>query len=912
MGTVDLWFAVILRFSLTAFVVLGVCQVAMRFMKQPIERIRLIQLSLVALLVTAALSLANVIPTVDLALLPAIESSETAPAEAAAGIDMPHQMNELEPAAPPIGINELASTVGSDDSIAAEPESMPSEAPTGSAAVLSDLTFLKWVQSAFTMAFVVVSLLNVVYLVIGYIAMRRLIAKSAPLSGDAIARVARIVNGFDAHRRAKVLSSDSIDVPMVVGFLRPTVLLPKHLTRAEADQLELRHSLAHEWGHIKAHDLVTYQLAGFCQPFLWIQPCYWILRRELRVAQDQLADQFATEQTHEQTTYAAMLLELSRARQKVLPGVLTMAGGKSNLYRRIEMLMNEKFRMVRVTRTSIMLGFMVLFVVAGGLLTSLQLTHAAPATQPAPADETDDGNAKNVVAKDKGDKKSAEHSGVVVDADTGEPISGVTVTVTRMESHDWQELAVTKSMTDENGEYTFTIPPEQLSQRLLYIMFDIDHPEYAGRHCGSYGYGMIVKNLENGEQPWFSKLKMVRGKKIAGRLVDENQRPIAGAQIRCNCAPKSGYDRVRSASLDGVSDKDGRFELLATYDGMAKISFIPTVHCMKHIDLGEKRGDIGDIKLSTGFPIQGVVQDAKGKPMSGLWVNITPEESRNEASYEMKRSAKTDRDGKFRTRPLKSGKYLIEVNTKATGALEKLKYANFHNAPTPAMFVKRSINVTQDSARRPFFLQAVPHVLITVQHFTPQGEISRGHSPSIFGSFDGQQMWIRKGKRTGKGAFQLMAPHGFEEAELRFVTNEHSGLMIQFEGDKPTPVKSRRFERLEEDIDNIRVVRYPAGILKLNIVDESGKHLKEGRIFAMYEVAKNPSNQMRMNAQIGWNREDGLFRLSSIVPGAPVSVQFSAPGFQTETKTYKLQDGERRTVTVKLNKEKDESPAAVN
>ena len=196
------------------------------------------------------------------------------------------------------------------------------------------------------------------------------------------------------------------------------------------------------------------------------------------------------------------------------------------------------------------------------------------------------------------------------------------------------------------------------------------------------------------------------------------------------------------------------------------------------------------------------------------------------------------------------------------------------------MFVNRSINVTEDSARSPIVIQAVPHILITVQHFTPSGEISAGHSPSIMGNFDGQRMWIRQGRRTGKGAFELMAPHGFEDADLRFTTNEHSGLTVQFEGGELSPQDSYRFERMEEDIHNVRVVRHPAGILKLNIVDESGKQLEDGRIFAHYEFDAEPSDEMMMAAQIGWNREDGLFRLSSIVPGAPVSIRFSAPGFQ--------------------------------
>ena len=197
--------------------------------------------------------------------------------------------------------------------------------------------------------------------------------------------------------------------------------------------------------------------------------------------------------------------------------------------------------------------------VVGGLMASLELTHAstpilAAEGQPVAKaenkseDKTVDKKeeAKAPAQENSGDSskptKSAEHSGVVIDADTGKPIAGATVTVTRMTSNDWRELAVTESLTDERGKYTFTIPPDQLSEGSLYIMFDVDHPQYARRHCGSYGYGMIVSNLKAGEQPWFSELKMVQGEKIVGRLLDAKQRPVAGASLRCDTRPKSGGD----------------------------------------------------------------------------------------------------------------------------------------------------------------------------------------------------------------------------------------------------------------------------------------------------------------------------------------------------------------------------------
>ncbi len=936
MGNLEPFFVGILRFNIIAFVLLGTCLGFVRFVKQPLERVRIVQIGLTALLTTFLLGGAGVIPTIDLAVLPAVTSLENTPAAVpdVVGVERhsPHS-NGDESEQSPLGANP--SFMADVETSATTSLPMTPIGPTEALNVQPELglnnrlAFMPMLKSMFALAFLAVSLFYLVYLTVGFIATRRLVTTSSPLSEAVRARVDRIMGEFlpnhqsNEQRNVRVVSSSSIDVPMVVGIRRPTILLPERLASPDADLMELKQSLAHEWGHVELHDLATWQLVCLCQPFLWIQPCYWILRRELRVAQDQLADQFAINQTHDHTTYATTLLELSRSRQRFLPGALAMAGGKSNLYRRINMLMNEKLGMVRVSRKSALLSFAILFAMAGGLLTSLQLTHAA---SPIAGDSTNQtGEDDKVAAKDavtkivtteEGTKQeSAEHSGVVMDVDTGKPIAGVTVTVTRMESENWTEIAVTESVTDENGKYTFTIPPDQLSQRLLYIMFDIDHPEYAQRHCGSYGYGMIVKNLENGEQPWFSEFKMLRGEKIAGRLVDDNQNPVVGAQIRSRCTPKSGgYDRIRSSSIDAVSDDDGRFEIVATHDGVAAISIIPRDHCMKHVDVGEKRGDLGDIKLSNGFTMSGIVRDAEGKPMSGLWVNLRPEDEQG-ASYEMLRSAKTDDEGRFTSRPLKSGKYRVEVETKATGALEKRKYANFHNTPPAAMFVTHSVNVTEDSARKPLVIQAVPHVLITLQTYKPNGEISGGHSPSLFGEFDEQRLWIREGKRTGKGGYELMAPHGMKEAELRFTTNEHSALMVQFEDGELSPRKSYRFERLEEDIDNVRVVRHSGGILKLDIVDEDGKQLEDTRISPRYEIKVDPDKKMdeaeqRMmtGASIGWNREEGMYRLSSLVPGAPVTVRFSASGFKTQTQTFTMKESERRTVTIKLKEGEDEKP----
>ena len=87
----------------------------------------------------------------------------------------------------------------------------------------------------------------------------------------------------------------------------------------------------------------------------------------------------------------------------------------------------------------------------------------------------------------------------VVAAETDSPIAGATVVVRRELSGDPRYptskiLQDTTHKTDEAGHYSFTLPPEQVAERYLYLKFDVSHPEYAPRNGFGYALGMIRKN----------------------------------------------------------------------------------------------------------------------------------------------------------------------------------------------------------------------------------------------------------------------------------------------------------------------------------------------------------------------------------------------------------------------------------
>src|SRR5690606_788346 len=96
----------------------------------------------------------------------------------------------------------------------------------------------------------------------------------------------QVADGRDGSVR--LLVTAEIAAPMVFGWRRPVVLIPESISRG--DQSALRSCLAHEWSHVSCGDLLKWQLANLCQFLFWYQPLFWMLRRELRVCQDLVAD----------------------------------------------------------------------------------------------------------------------------------------------------------------------------------------------------------------------------------------------------------------------------------------------------------------------------------------------------------------------------------------------------------------------------------------------------------------------------------------------------------------------------------------------------------------------------------------------------------------------------------------------
>ena len=102
---------------------------------------------------------------------------------------------------------------------------------------------------------------------------------------------------------------ERVSVPMVVGLLKPTILLPPALLCGlEPQQLSL--IIAHELAHIRRYDLLVNLGQRLVEALLFFHPVTWWISHRVRIEREKCCDDIAAGDA-DQLTYAASLLRMA-------------------------------------------------------------------------------------------------------------------------------------------------------------------------------------------------------------------------------------------------------------------------------------------------------------------------------------------------------------------------------------------------------------------------------------------------------------------------------------------------------------------------------------------------------------------------------------------------------------------------
>jgi bla regulator protein blaR1 len=164
--------------------------------------------------------------------------------------------------------------------------------------------------------------------------MRLITASSVPPEWQRT--IERLAQRMGVARPVRLLLSDRVESPVVVGWLRPAILTPvAAFAGFPAGYLEAL--LAHELAHIRRHDFPVNVLQRTAEALLFYHPALWWVSKQIRIERELCCDDLAVAASGDVLTYARALAELESLRPAHASLALAANGG--SLVNRIRRLL---------------------------------------------------------------------------------------------------------------------------------------------------------------------------------------------------------------------------------------------------------------------------------------------------------------------------------------------------------------------------------------------------------------------------------------------------------------------------------------------------------------------------------------------------------------------------------------------
>lgn len=226
----------------------------------------------------------------------------------------------------------------------------------------------------------------------GWFAVRRLRRSAQPVAEEFERIFSRAVARLKVARAVRLCRSALVEVPSVVGVLRPVVLVPASaLTGLTPRQLEA--VLAHELAHIRRYDFLVNLLQTAVETLLFYHPAVWWISSRMRDEREHACDDAAVAATGDPLLYARALttLETLRRADGFTPA-LALASNGGSLMKRIRRIVGAEDAPAH-TRSPLVAGALLFTILCGALTLAPSLSplsvDAANDSPNAPAAKTD-------------------------------------------------------------------------------------------------------------------------------------------------------------------------------------------------------------------------------------------------------------------------------------------------------------------------------------------------------------------------------------------------------------------------------------------------------------------------------------------------------------------------------------------
>ncbi|MDJ0839494.1 MAG: M56 family metallopeptidase [Acidobacteriota bacterium] len=153
-------------------------------------------------------------------------------------------------------------------------------------------------------------------------------------------RTARLACRLGIRRTIVLAESALVQVPMVIGHLKPMIILPLGLL-SQLSRQELEAVLLHELGHIARADYLFNMIQSLVEVLFFYHPAVWWITNRMRAEREHCCDDLAVAVTRDPVTFARALARLAELSLNPAPTPAVAAVGNGSLMFRIRRLVEQ-------------------------------------------------------------------------------------------------------------------------------------------------------------------------------------------------------------------------------------------------------------------------------------------------------------------------------------------------------------------------------------------------------------------------------------------------------------------------------------------------------------------------------------------------------------------------------------------
>ena len=204
------------------------------------------------------------------------------------------------------------------------------------------------------------------------------IAGVAPVPDWCHARLAALAARMQVRRPVAIVSSIRTSVPVVLGHVKPVILLPAAaLSGLSPAQLEA--ILAHELAHVRRHDYLVNLAQAVIETLLFYHPAVWWVSRQVRETREHCCDDLAVAVCRSRREYVHALLDLEQLRDST--PALALGATDGSLLARGRRLLAPRHRAASAPRLA---ASIIALVVVAAAVAGASFKPDAAATGPEP------------------------------------------------------------------------------------------------------------------------------------------------------------------------------------------------------------------------------------------------------------------------------------------------------------------------------------------------------------------------------------------------------------------------------------------------------------------------------------------------------------------------------------------------